>query len=123
MSSNPNTQQQLTLQGIQTINLQNITLPGSAAPSVTFPQNGQVTVTLTSTVKYYGATWPLNQVILFNTAPLTSGDYYRWFYLVNTVEGIVMNVQANEPIYAFIVDQVTSADNTGSMTVTFTPLS
>lgn len=117
-----NTTQTITILGTQTINLQNITLPGSAAPSVTFPETGQVSVSLVSDVKYSGSTWPLNQVLLFNTAPLVSGDYYRWFYTANTAEGITMNVTAGQPIYAFIVDQVTSSDNTGSMTLTFTPV-
>lgn len=117
-----NQSQTITLQGTQTINLQDITLPGSAAPSVTFPETGQVSVSLESDVKYCGSEWPLNQVFLFNTAPLQSGDYYRWFYVANTAEGITMNVTAGQPIYAFIVDQVTSSDNTGAMTVTFTPV-
>ena len=116
-----NTQQTLTIQGTSAINLQDIKAGGSA-PSVTFPNDGQVFVKIESNVKYSGSTWPLNQVYLFNCAPLSSGDYYRWFYVVNTIEGIIINVNANQPVYAFIVDQVTSLDNTGTLTVTFTPV-
>ena len=83
---------------------------------------GQYAVTLKSDNLTYKSGVACQQVIVFNTAPLLTGNYEKWFYTVNTSEGTVMTVQAGQPVYVFIVDQVTSTDNTGSVNVVFTPL-
>ncbi|QOZ84239.1 MULTISPECIES: hypothetical protein [Chromobacterium] len=112
---------QLTIQGTGAINLSNISAGGSA-PSIKLP-SGKYAVTLTSDVNYHdGSPVFCQQAILFNCAPLNTGDYEKWFYVLNTTEGCIIKAEENQPVYAFIVDQVNSADNTGSATVTFTPI-
>ncbi|AXT47753.1 hypothetical protein [Chromobacterium rhizoryzae] len=112
---------QLKLLGTDAINLSKIT-DGGTAPSIKLPK-GKYAVTVTSDITYnVGSSVFCQQVILFNCAPLNTGEYEKWFYTPNTTEGCIINAEENQPIYAFIVDQVNSQDNGGSAIVTFTPI-
>jgi hypothetical protein len=115
--SNPTpTSTTVTVQATSAINLTGIVSPVNLSP-------GQYAITLQNdTMTYRTSSIPVQQVIVFNTAPLKTGNYEKWFYTVNTSEGTVITVQSGQPVYAFIVDQISSTDNTGSVNVVFTPL-
>jgi hypothetical protein len=107
----------VTIQATSAINLTGVVKP------INLPQ-GQYAITLQNdTMKYNsGSSVMVQQVIVFNTAPLLTGNYEKWFYTVNTSEGTVITVKSGQPVYVFIVDQINSADNSGSVNVVFTPL-
>jgi hypothetical protein len=111
----------VTIKGTDAINLQNIA-GGGTAQRVPLDA-GLYAVSMTGTI-YYSSdnTFPLQQVYLFATYPLTSGESEQWFFTISDSVGITITADGINPIYAFIVDQVTTADNTGSVTITFTPL-
>ncbi|HAA24246.1 MAG TPA: hypothetical protein DCR93_02645 [Cytophagales bacterium] len=64
----------------------------------------------------------MNQVLIFSTAPLGSGDADRWYFAPTQAGGAIIESDGVNPIYTFIVDQLNSKDNTGEATVTFTPI-
>lgn len=109
---------QITIKGTDAINVSDISSGGNA-PSVTLSK-GTYSVSIESDVKFHDQQWPLNQVILFNCAPLQSGDADGWYFVVDGSQPIQIEAEDGQPIYAALLDQVTSADNTGSVTVTFT---
>lgn len=110
----------VTIQATSAINLTSIP---SNVITVNLPA-GKYAVTLANdSMKYNsGSQVYIQQVILFNTAPLETANYEKWFYTVNTSEGTVISVAQNQPVYVFIVDQITSDDNSGSANVNFTPI-
>jgi len=118
MSPSPVT---VTLNGTQAFNLTNH--PDNVT-KFTPPQDGEYLVQASVSVNFHFQELPLRQVFLFSTAPLTTGDSYKWYFAVGSGSGsgITIKLSANKPIYVFIVDQVDSADNTGTASVTFTYL-
>ncbi|MGA8134245.1 hypothetical protein HX870_10100 [Pseudomonas gingeri] len=114
---------QITINANSAINLTNISESGSGATPVNLA-TGKYAVTLSDdTMKFNsGSSVYIQQVILFNTTPLKDGNYEKWFYTVNTSEGAVIKVDGDYPVYVFIVDQIQVSDNSGSATVTFTPI-
>lgn len=111
---------QIIVNGLEAINVSDITNGGNA-PSITLSK-GSYSVSIESNVKFHDQQLPLNQVILFNCAPLKSGDANAWYSVVDGNRPIQIEAEDGEPIYAALLDQVTSKDNTGSVTVTFTEL-
>lgn len=109
---------QVTINGTDAINVNDISSGGNA-PSVTLSQ-GIYSVSIESTVNFHNQQYPLNQVILFNCAPLKSGNADGWYFVVDESKPIQIEAKDGEPIYVALLDQVTSTDNTGSVTVTFT---
>ncbi|WP_044563821.1 hypothetical protein [Azospirillum sp. B4] len=109
----------IVLQAKSAINLSDLSASGSGAVQVKGLQAGAYSVTLKNDTMQFRSGIKVNQIIIFNTSPVTTGDYIRWYYLVNTVEGIVMNYDGSGSVYVFIVDHGTVADNTGSVTVNF----
>ncbi len=112
--------QQITIQGTEAINVSDLSSGGNV-PSVTLSK-GTYSVSIESDVKFHDQQWPLNQVVIFNCAPLVSGDSDGWYHVVDGSKPIQIDAEDGQPIYAALLDQVTSADNTGSATVTFTEL-
>ena len=116
-----------TIDGTSAINLSNTS--GSTA-SVVFDEttqpnivdNQRYAVTISGAVTYQGAKMPLKQAFVFNTRPLTDADYYDWYHLVSVDSSADVTFTKGNPIYIFLVDQVTSSDNTGSFKITFTPI-
>ncbi len=111
----------ITLKGTDAINLSDIAQGGTAKSLTLSP--GKYAVNLESTVKFHDSVYDLDQVVLFNTAPLETNNSERWYFVVNSSQGIQISVEENEPVYAVILDQVTSADNKGSLKVTFSLIS
>jgi hypothetical protein len=110
------------LQASSAINLTDLSASGSGAVKVTGLQAGAYSVTLHDDTMKFRDDIKVNQVIIFNTSPVTTGDYIRWYYLVNTVEGIVMNYDGTGSVYVFIVDHINVKDNTGSVKINFSPI-
>jgi len=115
------TNKTLTLQGTDAINLTNISARTNAN-SVKLA-SGKYAVNLSSTVKFHGSQLAVDQVILFNNAPLATHNSVKWYSVVDTQEGIQITVQEDMPIYVVLLDQVNSNDNSGEATVTFTKIS
>ncbi|AZC63951.1 hypothetical protein [Pseudomonas chlororaphis] len=112
----------ITINALSAINLTNLSESGSGAITVNLA-TGKYAVTLSEdTMKYGSGSAYIQQVILFSTTPLKDGNYEKWFYTVNTSEGTVIKVDGDYPVYVFIVDQLNVRDNSGSATVTFTPV-
>jgi hypothetical protein len=111
----------ITINANSAINLTNISESGSGATLVNLT-TGKYAVTLSEDTMKFGGNAYIQQVILFNTTPLKDGEYEKWFYTVNTSEGTVIKVDGDYPVYVFIVDQLSVSDNSGSATVTFTPI-
>jgi hypothetical protein len=110
----------LTINGTDAINLQKIAEGGKAQSVILDP--GEYAVSMTGMIYYANnKTFPLKQAYIFCTSPLASGDSEKWFFTISDSQGITITANSN-PIYAFITDQVTTADNLGSVTITFTPL-
>ena len=74
-------------------------------------------VNFESVVNFHYKETKLNQVLLFSCAPLTTNNSERWYFFVNTSQGIQITAQENKPIYAVILDQMSCSDNIGSMTI------
>lgn len=112
----------VSLNGTQALNLSSF--PSNVA-KFTPPQDGEYLVQANVSVNFHLDKLPLRQAFLFSTAPLTTGDSYKWYFAVGSGSGsgITIKLTANNPIYVFIVDQVDSTDNTGTASVTFTYLS
>ncbi|CAI8807607.1 hypothetical protein [Pseudomonas chlororaphis] len=111
----------ITLDAISAINLTNLSESGSGAIPVNLA-TGKYAVTLSEDTMQFRAGLYVQQVILFSTTPSKDGNYEKWFYTVNTSEGTVIKVNGDYPVYVFIVDHYTVRDNSGSTTVTFTPV-
>ena len=109
---------QVVVQGTDAINFSGMSNVKSFIPS----EDGEYAVQSKSTVFYHHGDFPLHQVLIFNTAPLNTGDSEKWYFSVSNKQGITVTGKAGKPIYVFLVDQVSSTDNTGSATVTFTKL-
>lgn len=118
----------LTLEGTGAINLDDLTL-GGEVKSIKLGTGDYIAklentdITINSDKKAY-----LDQVILFNTTAHVEGHENgqkedAFYYVVDfeNKDGVKVHVWNDRPIYAFIVDHVSSSDNTGSATVTFTP--
>jgi hypothetical protein len=117
MSSSPVT---LTLNGTQAINLSQI--PGNTqifTPSV----SGEYAISASVNVNFHNDELPLSQAMIFNTAPLETGNSYMWYLVVSNGSGATAQLTQGCPVYVFLVDQVDSTDNTGTASVTFTLLS
>jgi hypothetical protein len=110
----------ITLNGKDAINVSNIQSGGKAGSITLSP--GKYAVNMVSTVKFHDDRLKLDQVVIFNCAPLNTQHSEKWYFVVNTSEGIQITAEENRPIYAVILDQLNSDDNTGSLTVSFTPL-
>lgn len=86
-------------------------------------EDGEYAVTSHSTVTFQAeSNASLHQVFLFSTFPLDTGDAERWYFSMSNKQGITLTGKKNKPIYIFLVDQISSVDNTGEAVVTFTKL-
>ena len=118
MSSSPSPVA-LTLQGTSALNLSNYSTQTQVfTPTV----SGEYAISANVSVNFHGSQLPLSQALIFNTAPLATGNSYMWYLVVSNGNGATAQLTANNPVYVFLVDQVDSTDNTGSAIVTFTPL-
>lgn len=111
---------QIKILGTEAINVSDIS-SGGHVPSLTL-NKGTYSVSIESDVKFHDQQLSLDQVILFNCAPLKSGNADGWYNVVNGSQAIQIEAEDGEPIYVALLDQVNTTDNTGSVTVTFTPL-
>ncbi|MDD0975497.1 hypothetical protein [Pseudomonas fontis] len=113
----------ITINALSAINLTKLSESGSGATQVNLAP-GKYAVTLSeNTMKFNsGSTALIQQVILFTTSPTIDKNYEKWFYTVNASEGTVIKVEADRPVYVFIVDHLLVSDNSGSAKVTFTPI-
>ncbi|WP_430412659.1 hypothetical protein [Kordia sp.] len=79
-------------------------------------------VSLTSKAKYHKNELPVNKVVIYNT---TNTNPKGWFYVVEEGQSTVITIgkegTENTKVYAFFID-ITAQDNTGSATLTFTPV-
>lgn len=79
-------------------------------------------VSVKSNAYYHNRELPVKKVVIYNT---TNNNPNGWFYIVEEGHPQVIKIgeqgtQHNE-VYAFFID-ITSQDNTGSATITFSPL-
>ncbi len=108
----------INIPGVDALNLTDIAGVHSFTPT----EDGIYAVTLESNVTYHYGNAPLDQAFLFNTAPLETGDTEKWNFIINVKQGITVTGKEGKPIYAFLVDQINSSDNTGNATVKFTKI-
>lgn len=109
----------VSVKGTEAINFTGMSNVKSFTPST----DGVYAITLKSNVTYSNGRAPLNQAFIFNTAPLANGNSSGWFLTVANQQGVTVQGSKGNPFYVFLVDQVTSGDNTGQADVTFTQLS
>ncbi|MEW7854732.1 hypothetical protein AB2M95_02380 [Pseudomonas chlororaphis] len=111
----------ITINALSAINLTNLSESGSGAIPVNLAA-GQYAVTLSEDTMQFRPNLYIHQVILFNTTSHKDGSCEKWYSTVNTSEGTTIKVDGNKPVYVFIVDHYSVHDNSGSATVTFTPV-
>ena len=112
---------QITIKASSAINVTSLADKGSSATKVSLPQ-GKYAVTLSNDTMQFRSGIQVQQVIVFNVSPTETKSFEKWFYTVNESEGTVLYVVEGHPLYVFIVDHQSIADNSGQATVTFTPL-
>ncbi|HAA16348.1 MAG TPA: hypothetical protein DCE41_33455 [Cytophagales bacterium] len=112
---------EVTIKGKSTINLSGIDVVKDQCKVL---DRGWYKATLSSSIYFNKAeTLPLKQVFLFSGSPATTEEFNQWYFLLTEGGEVVFYSDGEKPIYTFAVDKVSSADNTGEATVTFTPLS
>lgn len=112
--------EQVIIQATDAINLDNISAGGTAKELI-LPV-GTHTVSFTGDLNFNGANLLLQQIFVFGTAPLTTGNPQGWYFVVDQGQEVLIESDGINPTYVFLVDQVDIADNTGAATVVFTPI-
>lgn len=108
----------ITIFGTDALNLTNI----AGIQPFTPIEDGTYAVTLTSNITCHSGAASLNQVLLFNTAPLETDDSEKWYFTVDVNQGAIISGKTGRPIYAFLVDQSSAVDNTGKIDIKFTKI-
>lgn len=85
-------------------------------------EDGTYAVTLTNNIACHSGATSLNEVLLFNTAPLETDDPEKWYFTVDVNQGAIISGKVGRPIYAFLVDQSSAANNAGKIDIKFTKI-